>query len=187
MDLQEYFDSPQYRHQKQYEAVRAFVYEKRPADEVAKKFGYTKTTIYSMARDFRKRLAQGRLDQHLFAAPKLGRNKKANSSQIEDKIITLRKKYFSVEEIKEYLDSQGAAVSESYIYKEIKKAGFARLPRRTNLAKKDIKANVKIEAPKAVVLNGENEAFNSSNVGLLCFAPLIKSYAIDQLSCAKVI
>lgn len=181
MDIYGYFDSPQHRYQKQYEAVRAFIYEKQPAEKVGKKFGYTKTTIYSLARDFRRRLEQEQLDQHLFAISSPGRNERSNSSQLKNKIIALRKKYFSVEEIKEYLDSQGEVTSESYIYKEIKKAGFARLPRRTKLAKKDIKASVKIEAPKAVVLSGKNELFNSSNVGLLCFAPLIKSYGLDQL------
>lgn len=181
MDIYEYFESPQHRYQKQYEATRAFIYEKKSADEVAKKFGYTKTTIYSLARDFRKRLEQGQLDQYLFAASSPGRNKKPNSAQLKDKILALRKKYLSVEEIKEYLDSQGEITSESYIYKEIKKAGFARLPRRTKLAKKDIKASVKIEAPKTAVLGAEKEAFNSSNVGVLCFAPLIKAFGVDKV------
>jgi len=181
MDIYDYFESPQQRHHKQYEAVRAFLYEKIPADEVAQKFGYTKTTVYSLARDFRKRLDQSRLDQYLFTNSQLGRNKRQNGARLKNKILTLRKQYLSVEEIKEYLDSQGEKTSESYIYQEIKKAGFARLPRRTKFAKTDIQATVKIEAPKTAMLTGEKESFNSSNVGLLCFAPLIKSYGIDKL------
>ena len=55
------------------------------------------------------------------------------------------------------------------------------MPRRTKLAKKDIQSNIAIEAPKAEMLTGDTEIFNSSNLGILCFAPLIKNYGIDKL------
>lgn len=181
MDIADYFTSPQCCYQKQYEAVRSFILDKKPADEVAKQFGYTTTTVYTLVRNFKNKLKAEKLDDFLFASPQHGRNKKANSAQLKNKIIALRKKYLSVEEIKEYLDSQGESASESYIYKEIKNAGFARLPRRTKLAKKDIKTSIKIEAPKTELLEGKKETFNSSNVGVLCFAPLIKSLKIDEL------
>jgi predicted DNA-binding transcriptional regulator AlpA len=181
MDICGYFESPQNRHHKQYEAVRAFLYEKKPAEEVAKKFGFTKTTVYSLARDFKKRLKQDQLDQYLFANIHLGRNTKPNTQSLKDRIISLRKKYLSVEEIKQHMDSLDEKVSETYIYQEIKRSGFARLPRRTKLAKKDIQSSIKIEAPQSVKLGDKNEAFSSSNVGVLCFVPLIESYGIDKL------
>ena len=62
MDIVSYFDSPQNLYHRQYAAVRAFLYEKNSAHEVAKKYGYTKATVYSIARDFKGLLADKKLD-----------------------------------------------------------------------------------------------------------------------------
>jgi transposase len=181
MDIVSYFDSPQNLCHKQYIAVRSFLYEKKSAQDVAKKYGYTKATIYSMARDFKELFANKKLDDYLFSKVQLGRPEKASAVQIKDKIISLRKHYLSVEEIKENLDAQGDKVSETFIYNSIKSAGFARLPKRNKLVKIDIHSNIKIKAPVAEMLTGSCELFNSSNVGLLCFLPLIKAYGVDNL------
>jgi transposase len=181
MDIVSYFDSPQNMYHKQYIAIRAFLYEKKSAQEVAQKYNYTKATIYSMARDFKKLFEDGCLDDYLFSKVQLGRPERSSTAQAKDKIIALRKHYLSVEEIKENLDAQGEKVSETFIYNSIKSAGFARLPKRTKLVKTDIQSNIKIEAPIAEKLQGVCESFNSSSVGVLCFLPLIKSYEIDQL------
>jgi len=45
MDIDSYFDSPRNSHHRQYEAMRAFLYEKKSADEIAQKYGYTKLTV----------------------------------------------------------------------------------------------------------------------------------------------
>jgi len=181
MDMISYFDSPQNLYHRQYAAVRDFLYEKKSAHEVAQKYNYTKATIYSMARDFKKLLDGNKLDDYLFSKTRLGRPEKTSTIQAKDKIISLRKHYLSVEEIKENLDAQGEKVSETFIYNSIKSAGFARLPKRTKLVKTDIQSNIKIEAPTTEKLKGACESFNSSNVGVLCFLPLIKKYEIDQL------
>ena len=121
------------------------------------------------------------LDDYLFAKAQLGRPEKATTVQTKDKIVALRKRYLSVEEIKENLDAQGEKVSESFIYHSIRSEGFARLPKRSILTKRNTQSNIKIEAPIAEILKGECESFSSSNGGLLCFLPLIKIYEIDQL------
>lgn len=51
-------------------------------------------------------------------------------------IINLRKKYYSVEDIKVALDSKGFKISEKSIYNIIREQGFARLPRRQKLEAK---------------------------------------------------
>jgi DNA-binding transcriptional MerR regulator len=181
MDVRSYFDSPQNLCHRQYEAIRAFLYEKKSAHEVARKYNYAKATVYSMARDFKNLFATKKLDNYLFSKSQLGRPEKSSTAQTKDKIIALRKHYLSVEEIKEHLDTQGEKVSETFIYHSIKSAGFARLPKRSKLAKIDIQSNIKIEAPIAEILKDTSESFNTSNVGVLCFLPLIKAYEIDRL------
>lgn len=181
MNINKFFDLPQNYHHRQYEAMRSFLYEKKPAAEVAHKYGYTTSTVYSMGRDFKKLYAANKLEDYLFSQPQLGRPEKASATKIKDKIISLRKHYLSVEEIKENLDAQRDNISEAFIYHTIKSAGFARLPKRSKLAKVDVQSSVKVEAPVTEILTDTNVTFNSSNVGILCFLPLIKAYGIDQL------
>ena len=181
MDITSYFDSPQNLYHKQYAAIRAFLYEKKSADDVAQKYNYTKATIYSMARDFKIMFDNNKLDDYLFSKAQLGRPERTSSVQTKDKIVALRKHYLSVEEIKENLDAQGDKVSETFIYNSIKSAGFARLPKRSKLVKIDIHSNMELKAPAAEILKSECDLFNSSNVGLLCFLPLIKTYMVDNL------
>ena len=52
-DLLDFFDHPQSRRQRQYEAVRAFIKERTPAEEVALRLGYTPATVYALVRDAR--------------------------------------------------------------------------------------------------------------------------------------
>ena len=49
----DYFSSPSSVSQKKYEALRAFYYEDKSAQEVADTFGYTLKAFYSLANDFR--------------------------------------------------------------------------------------------------------------------------------------
>jgi transposase len=176
-----FFGSPQNLCHRQYETLRAFLYEKKSADEVAEKYGYSKATIYSMARDFKGLLNNQKSNDYFFSKTQLGRPEKTSTPQAKDKVIALRKHYLSIEEIKEKLDAQGEKVSETFIHNILKIAGFARLPKRSKIAKIEINSNIKIVAPVAELLTGENESFNSSNVGVLCFLPIIKSYKIDNL------
>ena len=91
MDLKEYFNTPLCKRQRQYEAIRTFVCEGWSAEETAKKFGYTVKSLYSLKRDFKRKLGKGELDKYLFSTINLGRNKKQNAIRLKNKIITLRK------------------------------------------------------------------------------------------------
>jgi hypothetical protein len=73
------------------------------------------------------------------------------------------------------------AWSLGFIYHALKEAGFARLPKRTKLAKIDLQTSIKIEAPQTEILASTNDSFNTANIGVLCFLPLIKAYNIDRL------
>jgi hypothetical protein len=49
----EFFAEPADPTQRRYEALRAYLLERRPAGEVAQAFGYTVETLNSIVRDFR--------------------------------------------------------------------------------------------------------------------------------------
>lgn len=178
---EQYFSSPKNIFHRQYEALRAFCYEKKSAEEVAFKFGYTLASFYSLVRDFKKKFKEGGSKIGFFLTPQFGRKPNPVQQTAADKIIKLRKKYLPVDEISATLHSQGITVSESYIYNIIKRDGFGRLPRRNKEVKKRISSTVKIEAPKSKLIEKEEDSFSTTAAGILCFLPIICSYKINEL------
>lgn len=182
MEPEKFFSSPQNTAQKQYEALRTFYVEKCPGEEVAKRFGYTLSSFYSITRDFQKKLKHKYPDQHFFITRASGRKPKEDANETNQLIVELRKKYISVPDIKAVLDVQGHAVSEGYIYSILKKEGFARLPRRKKSIREKASSSLKIEAPRSFMLNFTPESFAGQNsLGILCLWPYLQQYGIDRL------
>lgn len=179
--MHDFFKSPKNTAHKQYEALRAFFYEKMPAAEVARQFDYTLSAFYSLVRDFKKRFKENHAESYFFAEYKAGRKPREDHDQIKDLIINLRKKYLSVPDIKSILDTQKHSRSEKQIYNIIKSEGFARLPRRGRTQKDTKLENTLISAPKTILLPNQEEEVNTGNAGILCFLPLLKLYGIDTL------
>lgn len=105
VDLAAFFDHPFSRRQCQYEAVRAFVKDQMPAEDVARKFGYTAATIYALVRDART----GKI--RLFPEVKLGPKHRRTSEEIREAIIHLRKEGLASPDICQRLSSDGTALS----------------------------------------------------------------------------
>ena len=133
IDPYRYFLEPSSTAQKRYEALRAFFLEKKTAEEVAERFGYTVSSFYSLTRDFRDFIRNsGSREDMFFMTRSPGRKEKDSQGTITGLIVSLRKKHLSVPEIKAITDSHGYRVSERYIHHIIKKEGFVRLPRRSH-------------------------------------------------------
>ena len=182
-NIKDYFHSPFTTSQKKYEALRAFFCEKKSAKEAADLFGYTLSSFYSLIRDFKDFLKNNKDKEDMFFhTSKLGRKEKFadNENKVNNTIISLRKKYLSVPEIKSIMDSLDYNISEKYIYLLIKKEGFARLPRRTKKNKNKVHVANKIKAPTSTVLDYSQEVFQTENAGILCLLPYIKIYKIDE-------
>ena len=182
MQTIDFFKSPQTPTHRQYEALRAFYVEGKPAAEVAHQFGYTLSTFYSLSRDFKQQLQQPDPSGRFFVTVPRGRKPKTRTDKVEQLIVELRKKYLSVPDIKTILDSLGEEVSESYIYTVLTQAGFARLPRRSQSARQETLASLKLSAPTSKMLTYAPETFSTQqSIGLLCLLPYIQNYGIDRL------
>jgi len=180
--MSDFFTNPQNILHRQYEALRSFLHEKKSAAEVAEKFGYTVSTLYSLVRDFKERLKDNSAENFFFAQNKIGRKPREDHDELHTLIVMLRKKYLSVPDIKSILDTQKHSVSEKQIYNILKADGFARLPRR-NTPQKDMKLteSLPISAPKTVILENKEEEFNTCSAGIVSFLPLIKTYGIEEM------
>ncbi|MCP4762112.1 MAG: transposase [archaeon] len=182
MDIIDFFQAPKSIMHKQYEALRAFYVDKKSAITIAKEFGYSVASVYSLTRDFKKRMHNEDMTSYFFNKALLGRKVSSNHDELSELIILLRKKNLSVPDIKAILDTKNKIISERHIYNVLHKEGFARLPRRNKIEKQtSILPNTIIKAEKTRLLKPTTEEFSSVDAGLLIFLPFIKTYDIDRL------
>jgi predicted DNA-binding protein YlxM (UPF0122 family) len=179
MEPEEYFKFQQSVSKKRYDALHTYFVSKLSANEVADTYGYTLTSFYSLIRDFRKYLKDGHSEDFFFKDNALGR-KPSQSDDLKELIISLRKMNFSAEEIVTIVNSKSYRTTYWPVYKMLCKEGFARLPRRSADAKKQLELPP-IKAPVSGKLEWNPEKFHSSNTGLFAFLPVIHQYGIHRL------
>jgi len=180
MDTYSFFLEPTMTAHKQYEALRMYYVEGVTAREVADHFGYTYRAMTSLITAYRKKLDHDPSGSFFFVENKAGRKVGSSTNQAKTVIINLRKKYYSVPDIKVVLDAVDLNVSEKNIYNIISAEGFSRLPRRAKLVRQQLE-QVQLPAEKSCPLSFSKEIFKSSNAGILMFLPMIKMYHLDTV------
>jgi len=134
----------------------------------------------SLVFDFKKNIDENNFSERFFIQKHPGRIPGKDENKVRNIAVKLRKKNFSIEDIKVSLDAIGYKVSENSIYLLLKNEGFAKLPKCSKQQKRQLE-RVKIEAKKTFVLSFEQEEFKTSSGGLLCFLPYIQKYGIDKI------
>jgi len=179
MDAYEYFSNKDLVIKKKYDALRDFFYHNIPAETISKNYGYSISAFYSLIRDFKEHLKEKPDHDFFFQTKKIGRQHVENS-ELDELIISLRKKNFSTEDILVILHSKSYDVSYMYVYTLLTKNGFSKLTKRS--AKEKAKqAPPKLQAEKSVTLSFKKEEFSSQNVALFCFRLLIEKYGITKI------
>lgn len=179
MTPENYFATPHTTAQKQYEALRRYFVDGLPARKVAREFGYTYRGFTTIVSEFRKKLrAGGDQDPFFYEKPK-GRKPSEQIDSIKGTIVSLRKKNYSIGDIKVVLDSKEEAISEKGIYNILQEEGFSRLPRRS-LSQKQALEQPKIQAAKSKMIDFEEDEFKSAAAGVLAFLPYIERCGIPQ-------
>ena len=176
---EDYFSNPQSIPQKQYEALRCYFLGFEKAEVVARKFGYTYRGFTTIVSDFRKRLKDYSLQDPFFQPRPKGRTKSVSHGEAREVVIGLRKKYYSVEDIKVILDSKGLSASEKTIYTILKQEGFSRLPRRLKTVKAQLEPP-QLQAAKSERIDFEDEEFKSASAGIISLLPYIEHYGIRR-------
>ena len=180
MKPESFFLSPKLVSHRQYEALRMYFAEHKPAHEVAARFGYTYRSFTSLVASFRNKLETDPTGSFFFVEHRPGRKVSSQTDQIKSLVIEMRKKYYSVPDIKVALDGLELPISEKHIYNIVSAEGFSRLPRRAKLARQQLDI-VQIAAEKSSPLDFAPEVFKSSNAGILMFSGLIRRYKIDTV------
>jgi len=180
MDAFYYFSQCGSSSKKKYDSLKDFYFYGYKAGDVAKKYGYTLSAFYSLAKEFRGHLKTGEGDTFFFKKTFPGRKSMEKTDELNDLIIGLRKQNYSSEDIVTMANSKNFNISYGYVHQLLTMEGFARLPRRSSKFKLKQTAS-KIEAPKATLLKIRDESFATSSAGLLCFLPIVHKYGIGSL------
>ena len=174
----EFFAQPADPTQRRYEALRAYLLERRSAAEVATAFGYTVETLNSIVRDFRA----GR--REFFVSPRPGPKRAPAKDRAHDRIVELRSAGHSIDEIALVLAREGIALNRTGIAEVIAEEGFARLWRRPEVLRG---APAREQLPRTGVIDFEQwpERVLTKHAGLLlCMPDLVR---VSVLPCKLTI
>ena len=120
-----FFLEPEQPKQRQYGALRAYFVENLPAKDVAARFGYTPGAFHVLCHKFRKDP-----ERKYFLETKRGPKYSPKRDRSRQRVIALRKKNYSVQDMHLALKHEGISLSASSIWKILSEEGFAKLPRR---------------------------------------------------------
>lgn len=117
----EFFVTPAGPTHRRYEALRAYLFEGLPAEQVAARFGYTTASLLSLVRDFRA----GRRD--FFLAPRPGPRAAPAKEAARARVVELRREGRSAHEIAAALAEGGTPLNRTGVAEILAEEGFARL------------------------------------------------------------
>jgi hypothetical protein len=126
---QNFFLSPQFPLQRQYEALRAYLVDEEPSGDVARRFGYSpgafRVLCYQFRHDPQKRAS-------FFRQPQRGPQSSPARDRVRDLAVTMRKRNLSVYDMQRELAAAGHTISINSLTVLLREEGFSRLPRRTD-------------------------------------------------------
>ena len=177
----EVFARPAQVNQRRYEALRAYLHEGAPLAEAAARFGYTRSALASLVRDFRA----GKLT--LFAEPgKPGRKSAPKKDKARGRVVELRRQGLSVYEISARLALEGTGLNRTGVGQILAEEGFGRLLRRPEPAA-SISAGTPgrdTRLPRARVIGWEDwpARLESTRAGLLLVLPDLAALDLPALA-----
>ena len=126
---QNFFLSPQFPLQRQYEALRAYLVDEEPSADVARRFGYSPGFFRVLCHQFRhdpdKRAA-------FFRQPQRGPQSSPTRDRVRDLAVAMRKRNLSVYDMQRELAAAGHTISINSLTVLLREEGFSRLPRRAD-------------------------------------------------------
>jgi hypothetical protein len=173
-----FFLSPQFPLQRQYEALRAFFVDEEPSADVARRFGYSPGAFRVICHHFRhdpqKRSSFFRLPQH-------GPQSSPARDRVRELAIAMRKRNLSVYDIQRELSDAGHTISINTLTVLLREEGFSRLPRRA-----DDKRPVAVKPEIADVADVRRLdltpcSFRTPLAGLFLFVPLLQRIDLEAV------
>ena len=163
----ERFTAPEEPNQRRYEALRAYFVEELSAEAVGERFGYTRSTVETLVRDFRA----DRLE--LFASSRPGPRRAPKKDRARTLALGLRREGRSLREIERALAAEGVPLSRTAIWELASEEGLGRLEREVETETEP--EPLALVAPKAKRLTDNDWAtgqrISSEHAGLFLLIP----------------
>lgn len=175
--IRRFFLEPRLPRQRQYEALRAYFIDGRPAREAARAFGYTLGAFHVMAHHFRREV-----DPIFFVSPRHGPQARPKKSAALELIVQLRKQNHSVYEISQVLKERNRPLSPTAVREVLREEGFAALPRRRDNERPQV-ARPTVESVADVrSFSLASRKFFTRCGGLFLFLPDLAALRLDALA-----
>lgn len=172
-----YFTDFPFDIQKRYEALRLHFVDGLSIQEAAEAMSLSAS--YLLKEKSRLVECLSKQVDPFFCEKKTGPKTSHKADRITEQVIALRKKNYSVVDIKASLVTSGMDASLDTINRILKNEGFTRLPRRTNIEKSHLEIPLAISPPRSCKLNLKDEEFSTGRSGaILAFLPLIEQLGI---------
>jgi transposase len=170
-ELARLFERPDLPAQRHYEICRAYFHEAITADEIARRFHLHVGSVRAIVRDF----ARDPDVNALFAAAAPGRKTSPKRDAILQRACELRRQGATLADIHAALGREGFDVSESYLFRVLRRAGLAatrqgRLSRRPGDRANDGSLVPDVAGARALALE-EGRRFPTRAAGLFLFLP----------------
>jgi len=171
-----FFLQPTLNAHRKYEALRSSYVDELSDEEAATKFGFTYFSFKSMKRDMK--LA---VDKDFFVQPK-PKGYSHNRTQAEEHVIGLRKRNYSVSEIKEKLQKEFELdISTATINDILDKEGFTKLFRRTGSERMEAKQEEQNYAERSSIAEfAKHTEATTAFGGIFLFLPLLMELGVNK-------
>jgi transposase len=178
--LMRLFQQPDLPAQRHYEICRAYFHESTPADDIAKRFHLHVGSVRAIVHDF----ARNPDLNAFFAADKPGRKTSPKRDAIRDRACELRRQGATLADIHTTLQGEGFDVSESYLFRLLRRAGLAATRHRRPSRQPGEYANDGSVVPdiagvRELVLE-DGRQFLTKVAGLFLFLPLLLDLDLPQ-------
>jgi hypothetical protein len=167
---QNFFLSPQFPMQRQYEALRAYLVDEEPSADVARRFGYSpgafRVICYQFRHDPQKRAS-------FFRQPQRGPQSSPARDRVRDLAVAMRKRNLSVYDMQRELAAAGHTISVNSLTVLLREEGFSRLPRRADDERPVIVKPEIAQVADVRRLDLSPSSFRTPLAGLFLFVPLL--------------
>ena len=172
-DLSRLFRQPESPAHRRFEVCRAYFLESTPADDIARRFQLHADTVRAIVRDF----ARDPDVDSFFAAAGPGPKTAPKREAIRDRACELRRQGATLSAIRATLREGGLDVSESYLFRLLRRSGLATTRHRQPLPQPGDRATdgsiVPDIADARACLLEEGRRFPTQTAGLFLFVPLL--------------
>lgn len=165
-----FFLSPQFPMQRQYEALRAFIVDEEPSRDVARRFGYSVGAFRVLCHQFRHNPDKR---SSFFRQPQRGPQSTPARDRVRDLAVAMRKRNLSVYDIRQELAAAGHSISINTLTVLLREEGFSRLPRRADDERPPTVKPEIAEVADVRRLDLSPGSFRTPLAGLFLFVPLL--------------